>query len=100
MRWPVLLLIWLKLIFSESDVAGNRATGQVMRERRKNPFQLVRGAMKNSRRNRSLGFKIGLAGIVRTFKTKGGLLRHSLALCSLLVLFENDHCLNAVDRVS
>jgi len=42
------LLIWLKLIFSESDVAGNSATGQVTRERRKNPFQLARGAMKNS----------------------------------------------------
>src|SRR5882762_3440641 len=45
MQWPVLRLIWLKLIFSESDVAGNNATGQVMRERRKKPFQLARGAM-------------------------------------------------------
>src|SRR5467141_1163839 len=45
MRWPVLRLIWLKLIFSESDVAGNNATGQVTRERRKKPFQLARGAM-------------------------------------------------------
>src|SRR3954468_5567471 len=45
MRWPVLRLIWLKLIFSESEVAGNSATGQVTRERRKKPFQLARGAM-------------------------------------------------------
>src|ERR1700709_759476 len=45
MRWPVFRLIWLKLIFSESDVAGNKATGQVTRERRKKPFQLARGAM-------------------------------------------------------
>src|SRR3954451_6022925 len=44
-RWPVFLLIWLKLIFSESEVAGYRATGQVTRERRKKPFQLARGAM-------------------------------------------------------
>src|SRR3954451_1002298 len=50
-RWPVFLLIWLKLIFSESDVAGYRATGQVTRERRKKPFQLARGAMGYSKRN-------------------------------------------------
>src|ERR1700738_5379347 len=45
MRWPVFLLIWLKLIFSESEVAGYKATGQVTRERRKKPFQLGRGAI-------------------------------------------------------
>src|ERR1700710_2797830 len=45
MRWPVLRLIWLKLTFSVSDVAGYRATGQVTRERRRKPFQLARGAM-------------------------------------------------------
>src|SRR6202011_5575854 len=45
MRWPVLRLIWLKLIFSESEVAGYKATGQVTRERRKKPFQLARGAI-------------------------------------------------------
>src|ERR1700730_14700883 len=45
MRWPVFRLIWLKLIFSESEVAGYRATGQVTSERRKKPFQLARGAM-------------------------------------------------------
>src|SRR5215212_1686348 len=44
-RWPVFLLSWLKWIFSESVVAGYRATGQVTRERRKKPFQLARGAM-------------------------------------------------------
>src|SRR5216684_5538226 len=45
MRWPVLRLIWLKLTFSVSDVAGYNATGQVTSERRKKPFQLARGAM-------------------------------------------------------
>src|SRR3954465_12787651 len=45
MRWPVLRLIWLKLTFSESEVAGYSATGQVTRERRKKPFQLARGAI-------------------------------------------------------
>src|SRR5437762_11674588 len=45
MRWPVLRLIWLKLTFSESEVAGYSATGQVTRERRRKPFQLARGAM-------------------------------------------------------
>src|SRR3954463_12995658 len=53
MRCPVLRLIWLKLIFSESDVAGNSATGQVTSERRKKPFQLARGAMVYSRHNRN-----------------------------------------------
>src|SRR3979409_517161 len=43
--WPVFLLIWLKLIFSESEVAGYNATGQVTSERRKKPFQLARGAI-------------------------------------------------------
>src|ERR1700737_4980389 len=45
MRLPVFRLIWLKLIFSESEVAGYKATGQVTRERRKKPFALARGAM-------------------------------------------------------
>src|SRR3984893_14294432 len=48
MRWPVFRLIWLKLIFSESEVAGNRETGQVTSERRKKPFQLARGAIQNT----------------------------------------------------
>src|SRR5882762_6549553 len=45
MRCPVFRLIWLKLIFSESAVAGYKATGQVTSERRKKPFQLARGAI-------------------------------------------------------
>src|ERR1700730_14811099 len=56
MRWPVFLLIRLKLIFSESEVAGYKATGQVTSERRKKPFQLARGAMRYSK-NTELGFK-------------------------------------------
>src|SRR5258708_18365593 len=44
-RCPVLRLIWLKLTFSVSDVAGYSATGQVTSERRKKPFQLARGDM-------------------------------------------------------
>src|ERR1700738_87947 len=63
MRWPVFLLIWLKLIFSESEVAGYKATGQVTSERRKKTFQLARGAIQilqtlqnpDSRRTRSVG---------------------------------------------
>src|SRR4030088_3167016 len=50
-RWPVFLLIWLKLIFSESEVAGYKATGQVTSERRKKPFQLARGAIRKLQRN-------------------------------------------------
>src|SRR3981081_4573614 len=51
MRWPVLRLIWLKLIFSESEVAGYKATGQVTSERRKKPFQLARRAIRKLQRN-------------------------------------------------
>src|ERR1700704_4909033 len=50
-RWPVFLLIWLKLIFSESEVAGYKATGQVTSERRKKPFQLARGAIRKLQRD-------------------------------------------------
>src|SRR6478736_4986923 len=57
MRWPVLRLIWLKLIFSESEVAGYRATGQVTSERRKKPFQLARGAIQNTPDATEPGFK-------------------------------------------
>jgi hypothetical protein len=35
----------LKLIFSDSDVAGKSAIGQETSERRKKPFQLARGAI-------------------------------------------------------
>src|ERR1700728_4145478 len=45
MRWPVFRFSWLNEIFSDSDVAGYSATGQVTRERRKKPFQFARGAM-------------------------------------------------------
>src|SRR5882724_3717306 len=61
MRWPVFLLIWLKLIFSESDVAGYKATGQVTSERRKKPFQLARGAIENTPNSKEPGFKTILA---------------------------------------
>jgi hypothetical protein len=50
-------LIWLKLIFSESEVAGYKATGQVTSERRKKPFQLARGAMAILQNATQLGFK-------------------------------------------
>src|SRR5579862_4571326 len=49
MRCPVFLLIWLKETFSDSEVAGYSATGQVTRDSRRKPFQLARGAMTNSR---------------------------------------------------
>src|SRR3984893_4868535 len=66
MRWPVFRLIWLKLIFSESEVAGYKATGQVKRERRKKPLQLARGAIEilqtlqnpDSRRSHLIGSDI------------------------------------------
>src|SRR5258705_9714923 len=73
MRWPVFRLIWLKLTFSESDVAGYKATGQVTSERRKKPFQLARGAIQNtpdatensdSRRTRTLGSDKGWRGFL------------------------------------
>src|SRR3982074_3149081 len=79
MRWPVFRLIWLKLIFSEAEVAGYKATGQVTRERRKKPFQLARGAIeilhstelwtqykrgpKHQKVPKSESFRIGLYGI-------------------------------------
>src|ERR1700742_20785 len=44
-RWPVFRLSWLNVIFSDSEVAGYSATGQVTSERRRNPFQFARGAM-------------------------------------------------------
>ena len=47
MRWPVFRLIWLKLTFSESEVAGCKATGQVTRD-----FPISAGAMKYSKRNK------------------------------------------------
>src|SRR6266404_5543607 len=47
-RWPVFRFSWLKLIFSDSEVAGYSATGQVTRERRRKPFQLARGAIRKT----------------------------------------------------
>src|ERR1700761_7948167 len=44
-RWPVFRFSWLKEIFSDSEVAGYSAIGQVTRERRRKPFQFARGAM-------------------------------------------------------
>src|ERR1700678_602544 len=65
MRWPVFRLIWLKLIFSESDVAGYKATGQVTSERRKKPFQLARGAIQNTPNATEPGFKTNEQGWFR-----------------------------------
>src|SRR3981189_1755249 len=45
MRWAFFRLRWLNETFSDSDVAGYSATGQVTRERRRKPFQFARGAM-------------------------------------------------------
>src|SRR4029077_15565184 len=41
MRYPVFLLIWLKLIFSDSEVAGNNAIGHVTSDSRKKPWERV-----------------------------------------------------------
>src|ERR1700679_428288 len=64
MRWPVLRLSWLKEIFSDSEVAGYSATGQVTSERRKKPFQFARGAMDaySRRGNGSDSRRIGAIG--------------------------------------
>src|ERR1700730_15744815 len=50
-RWPVFRFSWLKLIFSDSEVAGYSATGQVTSERRRKPFQFARRAMDALLRN-------------------------------------------------
>src|SRR4051812_41286463 len=72
MRWPVFLLIWLKWIFSESVVAGYRATGQVTRERRKKPFQLARGAIVGTP-ERNAG-KTGVSTIKKVLGSRPGAL--------------------------
>src|SRR5258705_12763612 len=71
MRWPVLRLIWLKLTFSVSEVAGYNATGQVTSERRRKPFQLARGAMIRTSENytKEPGLK---RGKLNSFRQKGG----------------------------
>src|SRR5579872_4625339 len=66
MRWPVLRLIWLKLTFSVSDVAGKSATGQVTSERRRKPFQLARGAMGYSSNATDQKATISPRGVVST----------------------------------
>src|SRR6478752_4513733 len=48
MRWPVFRFSWLNEIFSDSDVAGYSATGQVTRDRRRKPFQLARRAIRRT----------------------------------------------------
>src|ERR1700692_4250323 len=67
MRWPVFRFNWLNETFSDSDVAGYSATGQVTSERRRKPFQFARGAMyallrnergSDSRRTANLGSDI------------------------------------------
>src|SRR5436190_20445999 len=63
-RWPVFLLIWLKWSFSESVVAGYRATGQVTRERRRKPFQLARGAIWYSKLKKELRIQDDLEALV------------------------------------
>src|ERR1700680_1928175 len=80
MRWPVFRLIWLKLIFSESEVAGYKATGQVTRERRKKPFQLARGAMEILQNATESGFKTILPRWFRHqrgYSADGGALRRA-----------------------
>src|SRR5271155_5593502 len=57
MRWPVFRLSWLNETFSDSDVAGYSATGQVTSERRRKPFQFARGAMYALLRMRRFGLK-------------------------------------------
>src|ERR1700760_4339176 len=57
MRWPVFRLSWLNEIFSDSEVAGYSATGQVTSERRRKPFQFARGAMTRYSRRGRFGLK-------------------------------------------
>src|SRR3981081_2035548 len=74
MRWPVLRLIWLKLIFSESEVAGYKATGQVTSERRKKPFQLARGPFKYSRTQQNLDLRRSclIGSDIQSARSSGG----------------------------
>src|SRR3954451_922459 len=82
-RWPVFLLIGLKLIFSESEVAGYRATGQVTRERRKKPFQLARGAIGYSKTQRgNWWIKDDLGPFVPTIKFQKVHLANVFYFCS------------------
>src|ERR1700722_14243869 len=100
MRWPVLRLIWLKLIFSESDVAGYKATGQVTRERRRKPFQLARGAIQVLHAT-ELGCKTILP---HWFRHSIGAFRRrntipsGLPICSFFVLIGNGRRQRAVNH--
>src|SRR5216684_3040252 len=94
MRWPVFLLIWLKLIFSESEVAGYKATGQVTSERRKKPFQLARGAIQILRRYRTR-IQDDPASLVPTINSRVPLRKHPLPTCSLFVLHTGEEVVNA-----
>ena len=77
----------------QSDRTGNEGKAQ-------EPLPIGAGCHEILLTKQKLRIQNSLAGIVPTFKTKGAPLRHSLAIRSLLVLVENDHCLNAGDRVS
>src|ERR1700733_9841273 len=56
-RWPVFRFSWLNEIFSDSEVAGYSATGQVTSERRRKPFQFARGAMTRYSKRGRFGLK-------------------------------------------
>src|SRR6266436_4994696 len=89
MRWPVLRLIWLKLTFSVSEVAGYNATGQVTSERRKKPFQLARGAIEILQNATERGFKTILS---HSFRQSILMLsdENPLKVCSTFVLIASD----------
>src|SRR5260370_32230629 len=99
MRWPVFRLIWLKLIFSESEVAGYKATGQVTSERRKKPFQLARGAIEilqtlqnpDSRRSCLIGSDIQSWGAPQ----REHYFCSGLPICSLYVLYLAEEVVNS-----
>src|SRR5882757_8012658 len=99
MRCPVLRLIWLKLIFSESEVAGNKATGQVTSERRKKPFQLARGAihiLQTEPESKTIlphWFRHSIGTFLRRYTISSG-----LPLCSLYVLYWSLETVNAAPR--
>src|ERR1700682_4111628 len=93
MRWPVFRLSWLNETFSDSEVAGYSATGQVTRDRRRKPFQLARGAMYAGLRNRGrLGLKKNDRAWFRHPRPRprvhffGFRLRRTRLLCSCYVL--------------
>src|SRR5229473_1518621 len=101
MRCPVLRLIWLKLIFSESEVAGYKATGQVTSERRKKPFQLARGGIQilqnatepGSRTILPHWFRHSIGTFFWRYTISSG-----LPFCSLYVLYWSLKVVNAAPR--